>query len=268
MKRMAFAALALAALAGTAFAADLPAPAYAPVYKAAALPPPTWSGCYVDAGGGYGLWNEDTYIQSTITGVSTQTITNGGRGWLGRFGGGCDYQFGISGLGNFVVGGFGDYDVMGLSGTNVLQSATVGALGPQIGAGSANKSGAWYAGARIGYLVTPLLMTYFDGGYSGTHFGQVNFQSQLGVPTAYFLPANTYQGWFIGGGTEYALSFSWLPINGLFWRNEYRFSSYETATLPVTNGTTGATTDVAQHVSPYTQTITSSLVWRFNWFGR
>jgi outer membrane immunogenic protein len=268
MKSIVFASLALAAMTSTAFAADLPPPAYAPIYKAAPLPPPTWSGCYAAAGGGYGLWNEDTYIQSTITGASTQTITDGGRGWLGRFGGGCDYEFGVPGLGNFVVGGFGEYDVMGLSGTNVLQSAIVGAVGATIGAGSQNESSAWYGGARIGYLVTPLLLTYFDGGYSGTRFSQVNFQTQIGTPTNAIVAANTYQGWFIGGGTEYALSYDWLPIRGLFWRNEYRFATYQTATLPVTNSATGLATDVAQHVSPYTQTIATSLVWRFNWFGR
>ena len=44
--------------------------------------------------------------------------------------------------------------------------------------------------------------------------------------------ANTYNGWFIGSGFEYG--FDILP--GLFFKTEYRYSSYNTANLPVLNG--------------------------------
>jgi outer membrane immunogenic protein len=81
-----------------------------------------------------------------------------------------------------------------------------------------------------------------------------------------FTNANTYHGWFIGSGAEYALNFNWLPVQGLFWRNEYRFSSYNSADLPVVTAA-GAATGFGEHIQPYTQTITTSLVWRFNWSG-
>ena len=45
--------------------------------------------------------------------ATTRTTTDGGRGWLGLVGGGCDYEFPVSGFGNFVIGAFGDYDFMG-----------------------------------------------------------------------------------------------------------------------------------------------------------
>ena len=36
--------------------------------------------------------------------------------------------------------------------------------------------------------------------------------------------AQTYNGWFIGSGFEYA--FDWLPISGLFLKTEFRYSQY------------------------------------------
>ncbi len=61
------------------------------------------------------------------------------------------------------------------------------------------------------------------------------------------------------------MNFSWLPISGLFWRNEYRFSSFSKADLPVYYR--GGSTDVAWRSTSnsYEQSVLSSLVWRFNW---
>ena len=109
MKKLLLAAVALAALtAGPAVAADLgrKAPAYIPP---PAPPPPTFTGCYVDGGVGYGLWNIDHFGQ--FAGLQTSETTSGGRGWLGRVGGGCDYQFGGGGgfFGPTMVGWAKDY---------------------------------------------------------------------------------------------------------------------------------------------------------------
>ena len=244
-------------------AADMGMPLKAPL---ASPPAYTWTGCYVDGGGGYALWNQDYSIHSTIVDVGTTTSTGGGRGWMGVFGGGCDYQFSLGSLGNWTIGAFGDYDIMDVQGTNQPQTAIVGALGSI--SGNEKESSAWFVGARLGYLVTPALMAYFDGGYTQTRFDQVNFTSVLGTAAFETLPAQTYSGWFLGGGAEYALNFSWLPIRGLFWRNEYRYASYNSANVPIVSTLTGVPTDVVEHVTPYVQTVTSSLVWRFNWTGR
>jgi outer membrane immunogenic protein len=253
--------LLVAAPLSVAGAADMPLKAPL-AFLAPAYP---WTGCYIDGGFGYGMWNQDYSIQSTITGTASNTSTGGGRGWMGLFGAGCDYQFSLGSLGNWVVGAFGDYDPMNLTGTNQPQTVLIGALGSL--SGNVKESSAWYAGGRIGFLVTPALLTYFEGGYTETRFDQVSFSLPSGVIFD-MLPAQTYRGWFLGGGTEYDLNFSWLPIRGLFWRNEYRFASYDTATLPIVLTTTGLPTDVAEHVTPYVQTATSSLVWRFNWTGQ
>ena len=247
--------LLVAAPLSVAGAADMSMPLKAPL----ASPPPAyaWTGCYINGGGGFALWNQDYYAQDTVTGAATLSSTAGGRGWMGVFGGGCDYQFSLGALGNWVIGVFGDYDPMDIEGTNQ----------PGLLVGNEKESSAWFVGGRLGYLVTPSLMTFFDGGYTQTRFDGVNFTSITNVPTTLSLSSQTYNGWFLGGGTEYALNYSWLPIHGLFWRNEYRYATYDSAVLPFIS-TTGVPTGLAETSKPYVQTITSSLVWRFNWMGQ
>jgi outer membrane immunogenic protein len=261
MKKLLLSSLAgLILTTGSALAADLGMPVKAPY----APPPPavSWTGCYVDGGVGYGMYNTDSYSETSpgLVPIGAQ-VTNGGRGWLGRLGGGCDYQFGLGGLGNFVVGAFADYDFMDLKGTFGDPSGPV--------TGNEKERDAWYVGGRLGYLVTPSLLGYVDGGYTQTRFDAISFNTALAipVPTGLALSAHTYNGWFIGGGTEYALNMSWIPIRGLFWRTEYRFAEYQTADVPIVVTATGAPFGVAEHTSPYVQTVTSGLVWRFNFGG-
>jgi outer membrane immunogenic protein len=114
----------------------------------------------------------------------------------------------------------------------------------------------------------PNLLTYVDGGFTEARFDRTNLSTQFTVPaapTGTSLNGHTFNGWFIGGGTEYA--FTWLPINGLFWRTEYRYSSYQTADVASVFTATGLPTGFGQHESPQVQTVTTSLVWRFNWGG-
>jgi opacity protein-like surface antigen len=55
-------------------------------------------------------------------------------------------------------------------------------------------------------------------------------------PAGLSTPEFTQNGWFVGGGTEYALtSFG----RGLYWRNEYRYAHYGTQVLPDTIPGTG-----------------------------
>jgi outer membrane immunogenic protein len=141
MKRLLLASSVALAISGSAFAADMSPPP--PAFKAPP-PPPSWTGCYLDAGFGYGMWNQDTTSETFPGLVPTTALTTlGGRGWLGRFGGGCDYQFSVAGLGNFVIGAFGDYDVMDINGTWEDDFF--------LNAGKERQSAAWYAGARLGY---------------------------------------------------------------------------------------------------------------------
>lgn len=248
-----------------AYAADLPNTKGPAVF---AHPQPVfWTGCYIDGGGGYGMYNTNSYAETSPPTVPPlvpvgPTVTNGGRGGVGRLGGGCDYQFSAGSLGNFVAGAFADYDFTGLGGTFSDPAGPV--------QGSETERGAWHAGARLGYLVTPSLLAYIDGGYTQTSFDAVNFFTADVPPrfTGLALSGNTYGGWFIGGGTEFALNMPWIPIRGLFWRTEYRFAQYQSADVPIVIAVPpGGPFGISEHISPYVQTITTSLVWRFNFGG-
>jgi outer membrane immunogenic protein len=250
---------------GSAMAADMRA---APILKAPMMAPVySWTGCYIDAGVGYGMWNQDhsTTTNFTLGGVPTPNITTaentgGGRGWLGRVGAGCDYQVASS----WVIGVFGDYDFMSLKGS----------MSPLLINGSAlladeKESAAWAVGARIGYLITPTILTYVNGGWTETRFDQMNIFNSLGASSTTGFPEHTYKGWFIGSGFEY--NFTWLPIQGLFLRTEYRYSTYQKDDIAEVDFATGGSTGNfgfgnVLHASKQVQTVTTSLVWRFNGF--
>jgi outer membrane immunogenic protein len=207
------------------------------------------------------LWNIDHSGEVLGTQVTTET-TSGGRGWLGTVGGGCDYQFSpASGWwSNWVVGAFADYDFMDLH--DNFQSS-FGLI-----AGEEKEKSAWAVGGRIGYLVTPNVFTYWNGGWTQSRFDQINLSDTVFGTPAGSIGSHTYDGWFIGGGTEISLSGLFgLPLpSGLFWRSEYRYSSFNSADLPI-NNVVGVQTVFSEHMRPFVQTITTSLVWKFNWWG-
>jgi outer membrane immunogenic protein len=116
--------------------------------------------------------------------------------------------------------------------------------------------------------VTPRFLTYFDGGFTQARFDGVSYSiaSPGGAFSGVTLPAQTYNGWFIGSGFEY--SFDWLPIHGLFLKTEYRYSQYggnNGVNIPL-SGLPAAGT-FALNSQKATQMISTELVWRFNWFG-
>jgi outer membrane immunogenic protein len=251
MKKLVLALSAVAAFSGSAIAADLPARAYtkAPAVVATV---PTWTGCYLGGGGGFGMWNQENtgFIDGPPVRQFEATTTAGGRGYFGTVQAGCDYQFG----GQFVVGAFGDYDFSSLK-ANV--SPTNGLFGEE------KMSSAWSVGGRAGWLVTPSLLVYFSGGYTEATFDRVNLSGlAVGAPTnVAFFNKRTYKGWFLGAGDEYALSF--LP--GLFWKTEYRFSRFDTENNSIRDFTTGGPDGFSIDSRKFVQTVRSELVYRFNW---
>ena len=257
MKKILFTAAALAALAvAPAMAADLARPE--PVYKAPPPPPAPvyiWTGCYLAGGGGYGMWNQDITSTNppldTIGNATSLTTTAGGRGWFGTVQVGCDYQF----SGDWVIGAFADGDFGNLKGTPEISDTPF--------AGNESQKWAWAVGARIGYLVLPQLLTFVSGGFTEAHFDAFElFNAGSGILLDEHVPSHSYHGWFIGSGYEYALK--WVP--GLFWKTEYRYSTYSGVDLAVLDDTTGDTVFTI-HAKKYEQAIRSELVWRFNWGG-
>jgi outer membrane immunogenic protein len=245
-----FTTLATSAIATSVLAADMPMkappPAPAPVYN--------WTGCYIKGGGGYGMWNQDTtgFEDSFRAGTEIRT---GGRGWFGTVGGGCDYQIGE----RWVIGVLADYDFSSIKG-----DFSASFDGDVIGGREKLKS-AWAVGGRIGYLITPTILTYISGGFTEARFSGLDLRDfdNPTVPAGLRLDRHTYSGWFLGSGFEYNLGF----FPGLFWRTEYRFASYDKDNILILSSPGGARTDFSVDSEKFVQTIRSELVWRFNWGG-
>jgi outer membrane immunogenic protein len=204
MKKFLLATIAAAALvaAGPAMAADMGAPVYKAPPPPAPAPVYNWTGFYVGAGAGYGMWDMDTTTTFPAVGVASSVTNNGGRGWVGQAVAGYDYQFPVASF-NLVAGVFGDYDFGHISGTtNVgLAVSPVDTFG-----GVEKERSSWAVGGRLGWLITPQILTYWNGGYTEARFDGINL-TDTGVGIAGPLPplsvtANTYHGWFTGGGVE------------------------------------------------------------------
>jgi outer membrane immunogenic protein len=129
--------------------------------------------------------------------------------------------------------------------------------------GHEKRTSAWAVGGRIGYLITPSMLTYVSGGYTEARFSGAELFLKTVPPIDGLLnvPARTYSGWFLGGGYEYNLS--WLP--GLFWRTEYRLAEYDRRSRDLLATEDGSPTGGIVNSKPFVQTIRSELVWRFNW---
>jgi outer membrane immunogenic protein len=264
MKSQIFAAAALITLGalGSANAADLPMPA--PAYSPPPAPIYNWTGCYVGGGGGYAFWQQDSFVVTPGGVPFTASQSNGGKGWFGQGQVGCDYQFTAPYFGvQTVIGAFGDFEGGGINGSSTIPLGLTG---------SERESSTWAVGGRAGVLVSPRFLTYFDAGYTQARFDGVNYNFAFagGGASGVSLAAQTYNGWFIGSGFEYA--FTWLPINGLFLKTEFRYSQYagnNGTNVPLTGGVFGVpVTGAALNSQKATEFISTELVYRFNWFGR
>jgi len=154
---------------------------------------------------------------------------------------------------------------MGANGTNSPLEVTAGAPFSPISATEKERN-AWYAGGRIGYLLTPSILTYGDAGFTGTHFNSQVLTTNLGAPIGFGFGSQNYTGWFLGGGMESSIA-DMLPglPRGLFLRTAYRYSYYGRKTINELTLATGAPDGNSENTRPGVQTVTTELVWRFNW---
>ena len=253
MKKLVLALTALAAFTGSASAADMAArPMKAPPAPVVAVQ--SWTGLWISGGFGYGLMDIDHSVTGPVAPFPVFDIgqDHGGRGWLGKVGAGAVYQF--SGpFGSWVAGVFADGQWSDIKGNY----GTIGIVG------QLKHDWAWAVGGRIGYVALPGFLTYFNGGYTQANFKQVNYVDAAngGLAGGLVLPGTRRDGWFLGGGTEYAIS----QIPGLFWKSEYRFADYGSDRLVVFLN--GAPTVATIDSQKFTHTVRSELVWRFNFGG-
>ncbi|HMG77176.1 MAG TPA: outer membrane protein [Xanthobacteraceae bacterium] len=192
MKRVFFALASLAALMGTAAAADLPRPAPQPYYKApVAMQVYNWTGFYIgiNGGGGFGRSQWD----------STGSFNTSG----GLVGGtvGYNYQFGQG-----VVGLEGDIDWANINGT----TNTFCAFG-------CKTSDHWLSTVRgrLGYAADRF-MPFVTGGAA---FGDIR------ASTPGFAGANqTNAGWTVGAGLEFAIAGNWTAKAEYLYVNLGKFN--------------------------------------------
>jgi outer membrane immunogenic protein len=254
MKKVILALASLAAFSGSALAADLAAKPYvkapppvAPVYN--------WTGFYIFGGAGGGVWDANTFDRATGVGtINSIGQRQGGDGWFGTVGAGYDWQFNNT----WVAGVFADGQFGSMRGTIQDPLAQI--------TGTIKNQDNWAGGVRLGYLVAPNVLSYVNGGYTGSHWSGTTELNLAGFPTAIHTNAFNLNGVFFGGGVENSLDIFGIHMPGLFMKTEYRASWYNSKNIneltPV-NALVG--TDIG--FKPFVETVETSLVYRFNWTG-
>jgi outer membrane immunogenic protein len=253
MNKVILAIAAVTAMTASASAADLavkaPPPAAPPLYN--------WTGFYIFGGGGGGLWAADQSVRDTVTNVPlTIDRRQGGSGWFGTVGIGYDWQFN----GPWVFGLFADGQFGSIKGT--LIDPTNEAIAP------IKLQDSWAAGARVGYLVAPNVLSYVNGGYSGSHWSGTTLLDEFsGAPIGGHTDSFNRNGWFVGGGVENSLNIFGISSPGWFMKTEYRSAFYDKKSVPLLTDVTNLPFGQSLRFNSWNQTISTSLVYRFNWGG-
>ena len=255
MKKVLLTLSAVATFTGSAMAADMAPRTYS---KAPAMAvAPSWTGFYLFGGIGGGIWDADSNTRTYPGNVNlTRDQRVGGDGWYGTVGAGYDWQWNSS----WVGGVFADGQFGSLRGslTNTFNGFE----------GREKLRDSWAAGLRVGYLVAPNVLSYVNVGYTGSYWSGASFSTlaAAGGPVVFTTPSFHRDGIFVGGGVENSLNIFGIAAPGWFAKTEYRAAYFNRVTLPetfVAGGLTGA----AETFKPFVQTISTSLVYRFNWSG-
>jgi outer membrane immunogenic protein len=254
MKKLLLALTAVAAFSGSALAADMAPRTYtkAPVMPVA----PSWTGFYIFGGAGGGVWDADNSVRVTGTGTPlTINQRQGGDGWFGTVGAGYDWQFNSS----WVFGILADGQFGSIRGTIVDQFANI--------SGTEKLRDTYAVGARLGYLVAPNVLSYVNAGWTGSDWSGSTLLTTTGAPSGIHTNSyNTNSGVFVGGGVENNLNIFGISAPGWFMKTEYRAAYFSGKSLnELTPANTLVGTDI--RVQPFVQTVSTSLVYRFNWGG-
>jgi outer membrane immunogenic protein len=257
MKKLALALATLAAFTGSAVAADLPpGPAYSKAPAVVATP--SWTGFYIFGGAGGGVWDANTGVSVTGGGPCIACITNrqGGDGWFGTAGAGYDWQVSQ----RWVFGILADGQFGSLKGS--ISDATLGAVGNE------KLKDTWAVGARVGYLVAPNVFSYVNAGYTGSDWSGTTLVSAFtGAPSGFHTGGFNTQGWFVGGGVENNLDIFGIRAPGWFMKTEYRAAYYDNKNINELVDGSNALAGFDINFKPLVQTVSTSLVYRFNWNG-
>lgn len=164
-----------------------------------------WTGGYVGAQVGWS-WNENT-----STDIFGGTIPFDTDGFIGGVYAGYNYQF----TNNIVLGVDADFTYSDADGFSLGKDFAGNTVPFTTGAAYVN----WEAAirARLGYAMDRFL-PYIAGGVA---FADIDHDiNQIGIPGGAVRYSDTYTGYTIGAGLEYAFT------DNLIVRGEYRFSDY------------------------------------------
>lgn len=235
MKKLLLSSFTFAAMAGSAFAADLPSIKSAPV----AAPAPKWTGFYTGLNAG-GTWSGGGFTNVTTYGYN---YPGNSAGSPLRFMAGATNNIGVGSNSGFIGGGQIGYnwqvpvrlaglvagfeaDIQGIAGSAKSFSsysylpASATYSGP-IHTSTYGSSNLQYLGTvrgRLGYLVTPSFMIFGSGGFAyggvSTTLDIVQVRenaNQRGglVGLGNGNSSNTQVGWTAGGGIEYMFMSNW-----------------------------------------------------------
>jgi outer membrane immunogenic protein len=224
-------AAALAAFAGPAFAADMPARTYskAPVYSAPAVVY-NWTGFYIGGHVGGAFAGDNTFGSSDAR-------------FLGGVQGGFDYQFAP----NWVIGAEAQYSwLTGGSNNGVLfpGGTLVTSRNDQLGSVT----------GRLGYTWGPALL-YGKGGFAFRDNNNIGVTA-AGVPTAFTTNGRRQDGYTVGAGLEYMFAPSWSA------KAEYQYYNFGSTTF-----TGGPASIVGARFRDDEHTVKVGVNYRFGWGG-
>jgi outer membrane immunogenic protein len=196
MKKLLLATSALAALGGSALAADLGPRGYArePIFAA---PIYNWTGFYLGGHLGGAFSTSNTFNGLVLSDYEAR--------FLGGVQVGADWQFAT----NWVIGAEGQYSWLGKNSINAIFPGGFVYGNDQRGLGSIT--------GRVGYAAGPALF-YVKGGYAYSDNRET--LTFAGVPVAFALDSNHTNGWTIGGGVEYMFAPNWAA------KAEYQFYDF------------------------------------------
>jgi outer membrane immunogenic protein len=238
MKNLIAAVAAVVALAGSAFAADMP-------LKAPPPPPPpafTWTGVY---GGGFigGMWThtDNSFVFPPIATFDQSSSQGVGGGMVG-----IQYQFN-----NFVLGaeggvGFGLGTGLGSAACNPPAACAPGTV-----ITGTLTDALWTVGGRGGWAIGRWL-PYVAGGYANASFRQSLF-----FPGATEFGEAAHDGAYLGGGIDWAVYGPW--VMGFEYRH-YWFDTQQTVPSNVAFNTYSS--------RPTIDTAVFRLSYLFNVMGR
>ena len=230
MKKLLLSSVALIALGGSAFAADMPA---RPVYKAPAYTPPAviynWTGFYIGGHVGGAFAGDNSLVGSEAR-------------FMGGVQGGFDYQFAP----NWVGGIEAQYSWLNRNTTGIAFPAgtVITANNDQIGSVT----------GRFGYTWGPGLL-YAKGGYAWRNDPNIGV-SVAGTPVAFTTSGNRKDGYTVGAGLEYMFAPNWSA------KAEYQYYNFGNTTL-----TTGPADIVGTRFRNDEHTVKAGINYRFGWGG-